>query len=59
MNMSAILDCHGDLLFRKSDQPVTNEQIKSMPNSTLVGSAKGCARVCYSSQSCNVMKWNF
>jgi hypothetical protein len=49
------LACDGDLLFRQSSQPVATEEIRSMSNSTLAGSPKGCARACFSAQNCHVI----
>lgn len=50
------LECNGDLLFKRSNRPVTTDHIRAMPNSTLAGSPKGCARACFSAQNCQVNK---
>ncbi|KAI6194208.1 PAN domain protein [Aphelenchoides besseyi] len=51
-NFKALKECEGEMVFRVSDEKVTQQLVRSMVNSTLVGSSANCARACYSSENC-------
>ncbi|KAI6227931.1 PAN domain protein [Aphelenchoides besseyi] len=51
-NFKAFKECEGEMVFRVSDEKVTQQLVRSMVHSTLVGSSANCARACYSSENC-------
>lgn len=44
-------------MFRKAGERVTRNLLHSMANSTLAGSSANCARACYSSENCKVIRF--